>query len=166
MSIMIRQKRSPLLLLLAVLSGIQLFHRSPVATAQTNATAPARRSAVNTEAQLMPERPSSTGIYIDPSGGMTADEAVQYAIQHNGELLAMRKEVDAAKGLVSQASLRANPKLDVSVSQNVIGTDRNITANGVTSVGRDGGNSGPAIPAVDDMPANGQYPYTPLDKTN
>jgi len=62
---------------------------------------------------------------------MTADEAVQFAIQHNGELLAMRKEVDAAKGLVSQASLRANPKLDVSVSQNVIGTDRNITANGM-----------------------------------
>ena len=49
----------------------------------------------------------------------------------NGELSAARKEVEAARGMVKQAGLRANPKVDMSVSQNVAGTDRNITANGM-----------------------------------
>jgi cobalt-zinc-cadmium efflux system outer membrane protein len=70
-------------------------------------------------------------MYVDASSGMTVEEAVQYALDHNGDLQAMRKEVDAARGLAKQSSLRANPKLDVSVSQNVVGTDRNITANGM-----------------------------------
>src|SRR5256714_829545 len=44
---------------------------------------------------------------------MTADQAVVYALAHNGELEASRKEIDAAKGMVKQARLRANPKLDI-----------------------------------------------------
>ena len=40
----------------------------------------------------------------------------------------MRKEIYAAKALVKQAHLRANPKVDLSVSQNVTGNDRNIDA--------------------------------------
>lgn len=66
--------------------------------------------------------------YVDQQSGLTADELVAYALDHNLELQAMKKEIDAAKALVKQARLRANPKVDLSVSQNVTGTDHNIDA--------------------------------------
>jgi cobalt-zinc-cadmium efflux system outer membrane protein len=68
---------------------------------------------------------------MDTASGMTADQAVAYALAHNGELAAARKEIDAARALVKQARLRANPRLDASVSQNATGTDNNITINGM-----------------------------------
>lgn len=54
-----------------------------------------------------------TSKYINAVSGMTADEAVAYALAHNAELEAARKDVDAAKAMVKQARLRANPMLDV-----------------------------------------------------
>ena len=51
--------------------------------------------------------------YVDQTNGMTADEAVAYALAHNGELEAARKEIDAARAMLKQARLRANPKLDI-----------------------------------------------------
>ncbi len=51
--------------------------------------------------------------YLDKESGMTADEAVVYALAHNGDLEAARKEIDATRAMVKQARLRANPKLDV-----------------------------------------------------
>jgi cobalt-zinc-cadmium efflux system outer membrane protein len=69
--------------------------------------------------------------YLDASGGMTVDEAVTYALAHNQELLAARKEIDAARALVKQAGLKANPKLDASVTRSVTGADNNITLNGM-----------------------------------
>jgi cobalt-zinc-cadmium efflux system outer membrane protein len=74
---------------------------------------------------------TSLARYVDPTSGMIADEAVAYALAHNGELLAARKEIEAAQALVRQAGLRPNPKLDASVSQNVIASDQNITVNGM-----------------------------------
>jgi cobalt-zinc-cadmium efflux system outer membrane protein len=46
-------------------------------------------------------------------------------------LLASRKEIDAASALVKQATLRANPKVDASLSKTIIGTDNNVTVNGM-----------------------------------
>src|SRR5436189_1994803 len=66
--------------------------------------------------------------YVDQQAGLSADDLVKYALEHNLELQAMRKEIDAAKALVKQARLRANPKVDLSVSQNIPGTDHNIDA--------------------------------------
>lgn len=66
--------------------------------------------------------------HVDQKSGLSADDLVAYALEHNLELQAMRKEIDAAKGLVKQARLRANPKVDLSISQNVTGTDHNIDA--------------------------------------
>jgi cobalt-zinc-cadmium efflux system outer membrane protein len=120
------------LFLLAALAAVQLFQGAIVGMAQTSAKFPDERALVGNEGELLsPGGASSLAKYVDAAGGMTADEAVRYALEHNGDLLALRKEVDAARGLTRQAGLRANPKLDVSVSQNVIGTDRNITANGM-----------------------------------
>ena len=70
------------------------------------------------------------GRYIDQTSGLTADDAVAYALFHNLELQAARKEIDAAKARSRQARLRANPKLEIGVSQNVTGTDHTIDAGG------------------------------------
>jgi outer membrane protein, heavy metal efflux system len=69
--------------------------------------------------------------YFDPKGGMTADEAVTYALAHNAELLAARKEVDAARALVKQAASRANPMIDVERKEQLNGSD-NQTMVGAT----------------------------------
>src|SRR5947209_1257066 len=68
------------------------------------------------------DKPSSVGRYIDQISGRTADDLVAYALSHNLELQAARKEIDAAKAMSRQARLRANPKFDIGVSQNVTGT--------------------------------------------
>ena len=84
---------------------------------------------VNVSLSLTPS--AAVAKYADPQAGLTVDEAVAYALEHNGELLAARKEIDAATGLVKQAALRANPKLDASVSKTIAGTDNNATVNGM-----------------------------------
>jgi len=67
--------------------------------------------------------------YLDQTNGMTADEAVAYALAHNGELEAARKEIDAAKGMVKQARLRANPKLDIEGARQIPpGKDNSVMA--------------------------------------
>jgi len=74
---------------------------------------------------------SAVARYADPQAGVTVDQAVSFALEHNGELLAARKEIDAASALIKQAALRANPKLDASVSKTISGTDNNVTVNGM-----------------------------------
>lgn len=57
---------------------------------------------------------AAVALYFDPAAGLTADEAVARALASNGELLAARSELEAARALVRQAGYRANPRLDVS----------------------------------------------------
>jgi outer membrane protein TolC len=67
--------------------------------------------------------------YLDQTNGMTADEAEAYALAHNGELEAARKELDAAKAMVKQARLRANPKLDIEGTRQIPpGKDNSVMA--------------------------------------
>ena len=77
------------------------------------------------------EKPSPVGRYIDQTSGRSADDVVAYALTHNLELQAAHKEIDAAKAMIKQAQLRANPKVDIGVSQNVTGSDRNIDVGGM-----------------------------------
>jgi len=88
-----------------------------------------RLSVINASLPL----PSNSSLtkYFDPQTGLTVEQAVAYALEHNGELLAARKEIDAASALVKQAMLRANPKVDASVSKTITGTDNNITLIGM-----------------------------------
>src|SRR5262245_38916110 len=74
--------------------------------------------------------PSPVAKYSNPRTGMTADQAVAYALEHNGELLAARSEIDAANALVNQAALRANPTLEASGSKTVTGPDNNLMIQG------------------------------------
>lgn len=64
---------------------------------------------------------------IDPANGMTADDLVRYALEHNGELAALRKMIDEARGRLLQAGLKPNPALEVSGAQAVTGPDNNLT---------------------------------------
>ncbi len=80
--------------------------------------------AQRTSAMLALQKPqSSISRYYDPNTGLTADDAVAYALSHNGELAAVRSEVEAAQGLVQQASLRPNPQLDVERKEQINGAD-------------------------------------------
>ncbi|NNE98509.1 MAG: TolC family protein, partial [Pyrinomonadaceae bacterium] len=65
----------------------------------------------------MPELDLTSGRYLDMVDGTSADEAVRLAIENNGEIRAMRDELEAAKALISQAELRPNPRLMISGTQ-------------------------------------------------
>lgn len=69
--------------------------------------------------------------YFDPAAGLTAGEAVARALASNGELLAMRRELDAARSLARQAGVRPNPRLDVSGAKAVSMSDRQLTVEGM-----------------------------------
>jgi cobalt-zinc-cadmium efflux system outer membrane protein len=80
--------------------------------AQLDSTASAQHSTSSSSGAATTQDPNLSR-YVDQTNGMTADEAVAYALAHNAGLEAARKEIDAAKAMVKQARLRANPMLDV-----------------------------------------------------
>src|SRR5437763_3890752 len=84
-----------------------------------------------TSAQSQTATPPTSARYVDQTNGTTADDAVAYALAHNGELQAARKEIEAARAMVKQARLKPNPKLDIQGSQNVTGTDHTIDVGGM-----------------------------------
>ena len=97
--------------------------------AQSLPSGPESKFTVGASSPMVPG--SAVARYADQQAGLTVDQAVAYALEHNGELLAARKDIDAASALVKQASLRANPKLDASVSKMTTGIDNNVTVNGM-----------------------------------
>ncbi|MDQ3491342.1 MAG: TolC family protein, partial [Acidobacteriota bacterium] len=68
--------------------------------------------------------------YLDQIAGMTADEAVRIALENNGELIALRKERDAARALVKQAGLRPNPSVEFSRQEQIGGADNDTMIGG------------------------------------
>ncbi len=100
-----------------------------VAIVMAGLLAPRAMVSAQTTPTMTTERTTQTSSrYVDPTNGMTADEAVAYALSHNGELEAARKEIDAAKAMVRQARLRANPKLDVGGTRQINGKDNSVMA--------------------------------------
>ena len=78
-------------------------------------------------------QPGSTSLprYFDPANGMTADQAVVYALGHNAELLAARSEVEAARALVTQAGLRPNPSVEFERKEQLGGSDNTSMVGGM-----------------------------------
>ena len=68
---------------------------------------------------------SNVSLYLDLQNGMTADEAVDLGLENNGEIQALKQEVEAARALVKQAGLRANPKIDASGTREIGGMGDN-----------------------------------------
>jgi cobalt-zinc-cadmium efflux system outer membrane protein len=117
-------------LIASVLAIVQIVTGTSAVLGQSSAADSYKRlSVINASLSLPPN--SSLAKYFDPQAGITVEQAVAYALEHNGELLGARKEIDAANGLVKQATLRANPKVDVSVSKTITGTDNNATLSGM-----------------------------------
>ena len=78
------------------------------------------------------DQQSSLPKYFDLSDGLTVDAVVAYALAHNGELLAARIEIEAARGLVKQARLRANPAVEINGSRQIPpGKDNTIMVAGM-----------------------------------
>jgi cobalt-zinc-cadmium efflux system outer membrane protein len=117
-------------LIASVLAIAQIWPGASAVLAQSSAPDSETRLSVISTSLSLPANSSLTK-YFDPQMGLTVEQAVAYALEHNGELLAARKEIDAASALVKQAALRANPKVDASVSKTVTGIDNNITVNGM-----------------------------------
>ncbi len=66
--------------------------------------------------------------FLDQINGMTADEAVRIAITNNGDLEALRREADAARALIKQARLRANPSVSIGGAKMIGGMDNSQMA--------------------------------------
>lgn len=79
-------------------------------------------------AQAPTPTPHSSSRYLDQVNGITADQSVALALENNGELIALRKEVDAANALVKQAGLRPNPTLSAGGAKQLGGADNNQLA--------------------------------------
>lgn len=66
--------------------------------------------------------------YFDARAGVSVEEAVADALEHNGELLAVRAEIEAGRALVRQAGARANPSLEVRGSKQLGGMGNGVMA--------------------------------------
>jgi outer membrane protein, heavy metal efflux system len=119
MSLSIKHKRFFVLAMVFVLIGWQ-----------TNGTGFAQEPAMTYQNPPAQNDRSSLTKYIDPVGGMTADQAVTYALEHNSEVEAVRQEAEAARAMVKQARLRPNPMLDLGGSRMVNGPDNTFMVAG------------------------------------
>jgi cobalt-zinc-cadmium efflux system outer membrane protein len=76
------------------------------------------------------EAPRASSRFMDPVNGTSAAELAARALERNGELLAAREQVTAARGNVAQARLRANPSIEVGGLKQVAGMDNSIMFSG------------------------------------
>src|SRR5881396_229035 len=66
---------------------------------------------------------SSTPYYVDPVGGLTLNDAIGRALEHEPGLRASRSQIDMTRGLRDQAALRPNPSLSFFQQQEPGGAD-------------------------------------------
>src|SRR6185369_12751462 len=74
-------------------------------------------------------QPASDGI-VDLAHGRTVEELVSLALQRNGDILAAQQQVEAARGSLTQARLRANPSAEFSGSKEVGGPQNTLLLGG------------------------------------
>ena len=72
---------------------------------------------------------ASEGI-VDLVHGRTPEELISIALQRNGEILAAQQQVEAARGGLTQARLRANPSAELSGSKEVGGPQNTLLLGG------------------------------------
>lgn len=125
-----RKRRLQLLFVVATLALLQLQQGTPMVSAQMFGPTSVSRGVMADEKPPSPETIMTIKRYVDPINGTSADEAVAFALAHNGELQVARKELEAARSLVSQASLRANPTLEATGARQINGSDNQIMVTG------------------------------------
>lgn len=115
------KKRLPVFIIL-VMSASIMTPSTSIILAQAQIDTPGSQQSQNDRSTLAK--------YIDPVSGMTADQAVAFALKNNAELQAARQEIEAARALVRQARLRPNPMLNVSGSRMIAGMDNSLMVSG------------------------------------
>ena len=84
-------------------------------------------------AQIPPSAPPAHGVpersarYIDPSNGLSLDDAIALALKQEPGLRAARTEIDAAVARRQQAALRANPSASFEHREEPGGSDNQTT---------------------------------------
>ena len=68
--------------------------------------------------------------FLDPQAGTTESELVTRALAQNPTLVAVRQEIEMARGGVTQARLRKNPSLTVGGLQEIDGQDNRVSIGG------------------------------------
>jgi outer membrane protein, heavy metal efflux system len=99
--------------LLIYLAGIA--HAQSVSVAPEVDRAPVSAKEVSTHSRM-----------VDTANGMSADDLVRYAYEHNGELAAARATIAEARGRWRQAGLKPNPMLETSGTQAATSSDNNL----------------------------------------
>ena len=74
--------------------------------------------------------PAMSQPVLDPAGGQTVEDLVQRALKQNGGLLAGQSQIAAARGGVTQARLKANPSIQLSDSQEAVGSQNSFVIGG------------------------------------
>ena len=119
------------LLTAALLAAVQLLAGTLTGVAQTGETASNEGPTVAYAPRPPVGRDSSLALYLDQADGMTVDEAVRHALEHNAELKAARAELEAARARVRQAWLRPNPTVEVMRGEQVSGGDNMTNVTGM-----------------------------------
>ncbi|MCC7416790.1 MAG: TolC family protein [Acidobacteria bacterium] len=88
------------------------------------ATSLALQTAIHGQAARAEQPDVSASRYVDPTGGLSLDQAVARALEQEPGLRAARAAVDAARGVALQAGLRPNPTVSVAQQQEPFGMDR------------------------------------------
>jgi cobalt-zinc-cadmium efflux system outer membrane protein len=87
-------------------------------------------AALMTEVSAVAQAPMSEPVaqqYVDPVNGLSLEQAVARALEQEPSLRAARTEVDVARGMRLQASLRPNPSVSFERREEPAGTDNQTT---------------------------------------
>lgn len=68
-----------------------------------------------------------TNQYVDPVDGLSLEEAIAHALQQEPSMRAARAQVDVARGMRLQATLRPNPNVSFERREEPAGTDNQTT---------------------------------------
>lgn len=83
-------------------------------------------AALMTEVSAVAQAPASAPAaerYVDPVNGLSLEQAIARALEQEPSLRAARTEIDGARGMRLQASLRPNPTLSLERREEPAGTD-------------------------------------------
>ncbi|HEX7779543.1 MAG TPA: TolC family protein, partial [Vicinamibacterales bacterium] len=83
-------------------------------------------AALMTEVSAVAQAPVSEPVakqYVDPVNGLSLEQAIARALEQEPSLRAARSEIDIARGMRMQASLRPNPTVSFERREEPAGTD-------------------------------------------
>lgn len=74
-----------------------------------------------------PDQKPAAGRYVDPINGLSLEQAIARALEQEPSLRAARTEIDVARGMRLQASLRPNPSVSFERREEPTGADNQTT---------------------------------------